>query len=375
MAWGQEELSKKLKSHPDVVEDFFGPAFVELFKPGGSGRKAESPADLPALATVLAEALQGQLGPRLVVRTLSWAHELLKQALEQLADEDEEAFVRLTDLVGDPPRTELVLSNVETPAAWLADAPPRVWQALALMAESKGEWATSAEAWQAAAERWTDDEYRAAGDFVSAAVSSHMVGEEDRKTELLDRARARYAQHPRLLLEEVHDLPPKEQLAALADAEMREPVDVCLVEAQRAVACLLVPDLDEPREHAEKAREALPESAAVEAVAVNLIVQRARFSQIEGVNQNAAMLKEANRRALRLRDGLLKQRRWGEAGRLLMLAADALGHQMEFAAARELLRQATPEERANPDVAEVLGQAAIRALGAQELSSSPRTYR
>ncbi|MGN6872046.1 MAG: hypothetical protein ACTHMY_26950 [Solirubrobacteraceae bacterium] len=200
---------------------------------------------------------------------------------------------------------------------------------------------------------------------MSAAVSWHMVGDEDRKVELLDRARSHYAQHPRLLLEEVRDLPPREQLAALADVETREAVDVCLVEAQRAVACLLVPDLDEAQAHAEKAREALPESAAAEAVAVNLIVQRARLNQIEGANQDAAILKEANRRALRLRDGLLKQRRWGEAGRLLMLAADALGHQMEFEAARELLRQATPEERADPDVAEVLGQAAIRALSPQ----------
>jgi hypothetical protein len=364
--WGQEALSKKLKSHPDLVEDFFGPSFVDLFVPGGSRRKAESLADVSAVAAEVVDAIQGQLGRRLVVRTLSWAPEILKQVLEQLAAENDTAFVSLTDLVGDPPRIETVLANIETPAAWLSEAPPRVWQALALMAESKGEWASSAEAWQEAAERWADDGYREAGDLVSAAASMNMLDRDDRRTELLGLARARYSRHPRLLLEEVRDLPPREQLAELADVELREPVDLCLIEAQRALACLLVPDLDEAQEHVKNAREALPGSAAGDSVRVNLAVQRARLNQIEGANQHADTLREANREALRLRDGMLRQRRWGEAGRLLMLAADALGLQMEFEAARELLRQATPEERGDPDAAEVLGPAAIRALGARE---------
>jgi hypothetical protein len=376
-AWGQEKLSKKLKAHPELVEDFFGEAFVQLFSPGGTGRQAEGLGELKAEFAEFRDLLQAQASrQRVIVTTLAWAPELLKQILQRLYERDEAAFVALRDLVGEPPDIQIVLANIAAPAAWLRGAPAEAWQVLALMAEEKGEWLASSTAWQRSAELW-DDDYAAAGDFVSAAASSHIGRNDTRRDAMLDAARERYSRHPRLVLEDVRDLAPQEQLDALVDVELRENVDIALIEGQRALACLLLPDLEEAERHVVTARDALPGSAVGESVAVNLLVQRARLNQVEGYDQQAATLREANRRALALRDGLLRQRRWGEAGRLLMLAADALGLQMEFSSAREILTQATAEELADPDVAEVLGHAAIRALGALEAltltEGSPRT--
>ncbi len=281
--------------------------------------------------------------------------------MERLAEFDEDQFVKLTDLVGDPPGIEVVVANIATPAAWLNGARVEVWQALALMAEEKGEWASSSAAWERAAQR-SEDPYSRAGDFASASASSYLGGDKPRRDEMLALARECYLQHPRVILEDVRDLAPQDQLDALQDVELRETVDIAVIEGQRALALMLLPDLDKAAKHLAKAAEALPDSVASEAVAVSLLVQRARLNQVEGQNQYAAMLQEANRRALRLRDTMLRRRRWGEAGRLLMLAADALCLQMDFESAHDLLDQTSHQELADPDVADVLGHAAIRAL-------------
>jgi hypothetical protein len=363
--WDLHELSRKLKSHPDIVEDFFGPPFRELFTPGEAGRAAESAVgEFAAQLERLHESL-GQRPSRVVVTTLAWAPEALRGVLQQLADEDQTAFLQLRDLVGEPPQTETVLANVDQPAAWLAEAPPAVWQALALMAERAGEWSPASRAWEQAASLEPDD-HRAAGYLVSGAASAQVVDDEDGYQSLLTRASARQPQHPRLRLEQVRDLPASEQLEQLAEVEGVEAADVALIAAHKALAALLLPDIEQAERLVEQAVSAAAESVAAQAVAINLAVQRARLNTLEGRPQQAAPLRQANRDALALRDRLLRQRRWQESGRVLMLAADALALQGDFAAARELLTQATPEERAERDIADVLGNAALRALGPRE---------
>jgi tetratricopeptide (TPR) repeat protein len=227
------------------------------------------------------------------------------------------------------------------------------------MAETKGEWRAAAAAWDRTGARTEDD-------LCSAAACAHMSGETELYGRLLERARERYPRHPRLVFEEVRELPPDEQVTGLADVELREQTDVALISAQRSLAYLMLQDIDEAERQAAKTAEAMPESTLAESVAVNVVVQRARFNQLEDRSQNAAALRDANRRALKLRDQLLRQRRWEESGRTLMLAADTLTLQGELMDAAELLMQATPEELATRDGADVLGHAALRALAPRD---------
>jgi hypothetical protein len=65
-ARGQERHSKDLKARADLVEDFFGAAFVELFIPGGSGRSGAI-AELSAQVAALTDAVQALIRQRQTV--------------------------------------------------------------------------------------------------------------------------------------------------------------------------------------------------------------------------------------------------------------------------------------------------------------------
>jgi hypothetical protein len=364
--WDETSMSRNLKSHPDLVEDFFGVGWRGLFSPGEAGRVTEA-AQIGVhaqLATALLDVV-GRLAPRVVVVTLDWAPEALRKVLASLAAEDDETYLRFRDLVGDPPVTELVLSNIASPASWLAASTAQVWTVMALLAEQQGEWRAASRAWELSASR-QDDDRAAAGAFVSAAASASVGGDLDGHARLLGRARDRYANHPRVRLQEVRDLPAQEQLEALAEVETVEPAEISLVAGQQALAALILPDLELAQQFVDKAVEAAPESVAARSVAINLEVQRARLKVIDGRSQEASVLRRAHRSALTLRDKLLRQRRWEESGRILMLAADALALQGEVEDARDLLMQVTPDELAARDVADVLGNAALRTLGPRE---------
>jgi hypothetical protein len=49
-AWGAESLSRKLKALPDLVEDFFGAPFVDLFSPGAAAGATDSASASPRRA-------------------------------------------------------------------------------------------------------------------------------------------------------------------------------------------------------------------------------------------------------------------------------------------------------------------------------------
>ena len=139
-----------------------------------------------------------------------------------------------------------------TPPPWLGDASTPVWQSLALMSETKGEWAAAARAWEGTAQTVGED-YAAAGAYCSAAACAYVGDDDDLSAEILAHARERYPRHPRLVFEEVRRLPPERQLAELADVETRDPGDVALVSPQRSLAALVLPDVDAAERYAQRA--------------------------------------------------------------------------------------------------------------------------
>ena len=360
LTWDQIKLSGELKAHPEIVEDFFGRAILELFLPGEvTDSVAAAIAELGAKVDRLSETTSSS--QRVVVTTLEWAPEALKSVLAGIAREDKQTFVQFADLVGEPPSTDIVVANIASPAAWLTAASAEPWKALALMAEQVGRWQPAVQAWQEASGRARTD-YEAAGLLVSAAAATAVAGDEARRDEFLAEAKKRCAEHPRLRLELARDLTPQEQLKALEGVEGKDNIDQAMLAAQRTLAYLLIPDMDMAAKHAKEASAAAPESVAARSVAINVAVQRARLAVLDAMPFAAEPLRDAHRDALALRDRLLKQKRYEESGRLLMLAADALGLQGEVTAARELLGQVRSAELTAPDIADVLGNAAQRTL-------------
>jgi hypothetical protein len=254
-----------------------------------------------------------------------------------------------------------VSATVLAPPAWLAEANDEVWSAVARLAESGGEWAAASLSWEAAAGRETGDVR--ADRLVAAAVAAEVGGDDERHERLLGQARSENPRHPRLILEEADDnAPGAEQLRELESLESEDPSVQTLISAHRALASLLLPDIDQARRHLTEAAAHGPDTPAVEAVKVNLAVQQGRLDRVNGRPVNAPQLREASRDALALRDRMLSERRFVESGRLLMLAADALMLLGERSEAAQLLDGAQPGELSAPDGAVVLASSALRSL-------------
>ena len=104
------------------------------------------------------------------------------------------------------------------------------------------------------------------------------------------------------------------QLEALADVELRDNVDVALIEDQRVTPHSRLPDLDEAEMHVSKARGSTARKHPGESVEGQLQHPAPRLTQIEGHNQRAATLREANGRALALCDAMLRSAAGAKCG-------------------------------------------------------------
>jgi hypothetical protein len=168
--WDSEELSARLKEHPQLVDDFFGEAWANRFLPGygedalGEFRGRQEPL-VPAVRVVL----------------LNWAPELLAEQLERFVNEDPDRFTKLQDLVGNPPEPALVSSAIRTPSFWLRHSgDSRTWRHLAAYAEREGQWAEASLAWEEAAGR-TDDSETTAELLVATGVAADVGGDVERR--------------------------------------------------------------------------------------------------------------------------------------------------------------------------------------------------
>lgn len=359
VVWDAEQLSARLKNHPNLVRDFFGRGWYDLF---ARPTDEESVGDqVAAIRETLASFSQG-LRERVRIVTLDWAPARLQQALTELAANDAEFFARLSDRLGTPPRAPLVVATVDDPDEWLLGADGDVWTVVARIAESLGEWPTASRAWELAAERQTGDD---AGDsIVSAAVAAQVADDDPRYGELLARVRSKWPHLPRLALQELpDDDDPTETLDVLDRLVPRTDDDTTLIAGHQALACLMLPDVERARGYLADAVRRNSESSIVRAVQVNVVVQEGRLAVIAGQQLDQSALRRASVDALELRGRMMSERRWEESARLLMLAADARSLLLERKEASELLSNAVPEERTTPRRRVVLADsAASRAL-------------
>lgn len=357
--WDAEELSARLKDHPQLVVEFFGQPWLERFAPHHAGGESATEERVKEL---IGEVTYARGRVRVVL--LDWAPARLQRVLSDLHERDPERFERLTETVGTPPHPAPLAALVAVPPVWADQADGDFWELLARLAESQGEWSVSTDAWVKAADR--RDVNGAVRSLISGAASAAVAQDQSRHDELVSRAETLDRRHPRLRLEQLDErTAPEVQLEALDSilGISSHPDDRLLITARMALCRLLLPDVD-------GARDLLPEidqlgagSAVATAVALNVSVQQGRLDVMHGRPLDAGALREVHDRALALRERLARERRWEESARLLMLAADAVSLLDERRAAATVLRTAKPEELASPTGAVVLADsAASRAL-------------
>jgi hypothetical protein len=181
-----------------------------------------------------------------------------------------------------------------------------------------------------------------------------------REKALQEQAVALAPSHPRVLLFGIQDLPAQGRLDRLVGVRSKDPGTQALLECHRVLANLMLPDLDAAETHLAAAKAAAPNAASVLMMALNLVVQRGRLAQIAERPLRGPELEAAVAQARKLRGRLIKERRFEESGRTLMLGADALRLLGDTAAAAQMLADAREEELAQPGARVVLAEAAIR---------------
>jgi tetratricopeptide (TPR) repeat protein len=356
--WDAEVLSDKLRAYPDLVERFFGDGWLRAFLPGVAVAKID--ARLANIEQALSRS------ERVEILIFDWDPKQARDELKELKDEDPELFRKVEDRIGNPPQADRVVNLISERPEWLAGPSIRPWRILALLAEEAGNWIPSSDAWIETANR--AEGYERAGLLVAAAVTVSIEGDTTKHDELLAAARDLAPEHPRVRLQDVdQSLGGRQRLESLEGVESDDPPVAALIAGHRALAHLLLGEIDRASEFQREAEGLNPKAAIVRMTGINVTVQQAREDTVEHRRLDYPGLKRAYNEAMNVLDELRRRRRHQESVRMLMLAADIQSMIGEPERALSLLRSSTEEERAVADAGEVLGDAAIRAAGWREV--------
>lgn len=284
-----------------------------------------------------------------------------RKAIEALAGSNPQELRWLLDRTGHPADAARVSQLVDSWPDELRSGSDPLLNAVARTAESEALWGPASTVWERWADRLDDDSLKA-DHLVRAAQDAGVAGDRQRYLELLEKADALDPDSPRLRLERLDDGdPPAMQILQLEEIETAEPALASMIAIRRARAAMLLPDLDTAADHLRQARELDPESLAVRATEINLVIQRGRLALSSDQAFSLADMLQAEADALELRDEFAEMGRWAESGSMLMLAADANGLLRDPESARRVLETAVPAELEVAEGAEVLGDAALRA--------------
>jgi tetratricopeptide (TPR) repeat protein len=354
--WGEEKLATMLRSQSSYVLEFFGPVWNTRFSPEAAGRRGVGSSEEQV------QWLVDHLEVRTVLVTLNWARPQLRETVDEYEADRPRRF---SQLVGDLGREFDVARTrrfIETPPAWMDDADDKDWGFVAELAEARGLWDSALRASMNAGGLAHED-YAKAGYLADAAVAAGVAGDSERRDALLVSARELFSQHPKVLVVGIDDkLTAEEQLNVLGAADARKKKDEVLLEGQRALACMQVPDFDRAQVYLAKVEKLAPGSLTARSLGVCLEVQIGRMSVMNGTAIDTVSLTRAAEEGERLRAEFVNEQRFGEAARTLMLVADAYGLLWQREKAERLLLSASDQELAAEDSAEVLGSSALRMM-------------
>lgn len=354
--WDREEISLRLRDHSDVVKLFFGPHWWRRFF-GEPPVLDVTPADL---AGIVRDAVREAKSPALISN--DWAPPRLRPRLDGLRSADPGLFTRLSEHFGSPPEAPLVAAATLRPPPWLAAEGDATWTLVARIAEALGEWNAATRAWERTATMRTGS--AAARALANGSTAAAMAGELDASTRLLSSAAGIDPDNPSVVLMQLTDqTTPAEQLRILDGLRSDDAEEQGLIAARRTLAQLLTPDLDAAGRSLDEVRALLPGSWLIPGLEVSLAVQGARLAKLDQRSLDRSALQVADVQAAETREKLMAERRFSEATRLLMLRADIQALLGDREKASQILRTATPDDRATQEQLEVLADAAAsRAL-------------
>jgi hypothetical protein len=314
------------------------------------GRRAVDPAASPDVAPPAGSVIVDDV-PR-------WA----RKAIKALARTDPTAVAWLQREVGDPADPGRIAALIHRWPSELMTGSEELLQAVVRQAEAAGLWSHATDAWEHLADRQSG--VLRADTLARAAVDAGVGGDARRRERLLRAAESLDPDNPRARLERLDDqLSPEEQMVVLDELASDEPGLAALIACHKAMAALLLADLDGAASHLREAERLDVESLAVRSISVNLRVQRGRIALRDDRAFSLPELLGAMNDAMDLRETMVEMRRWEESGRLLMLAAEVPALLRDPPWAREVLEKACSAEVAAPGGPEVLGDAALRSGG------------
>jgi tetratricopeptide (TPR) repeat protein len=349
----RRSLSNDLRLHPDLVDAYFGAQWRRAFCPGEDQETSRARGQIEAAEILVAAARR----PRyLDLESLNVA---VRKAVRRLVEDHEDEYPLLEPLLNDPEGAARAARWIANPPAPLANVSWRFWAVVTRIAERGGEWRAGVDGWLKVSEQRGQN----VGNIVDGSVAAGVAGEGQVRDELLARARVIDPDHPRVKLQEAGALEEAEdQLELLDGVRSDDAVEQALLELNRALAWLRVPNLDEAEAALQRAEQS-PEAAALLQLGVvraNVVVQRNRLAASQHRPTDAQALTRAETDCLKLRDNLIAEHRFDESVRALMLAVDAAALRFDFPRVQALLEVATERELTMPDAPGVLGDAALR---------------
>lgn len=288
----------------------------------------------------------------------AWEH----TAMSELLRADHGAAAWLLEQLGTPEAPARLQRLVQDWPDRVAHGPHELAVALARKAERHQRYDLASVVWERIADREGDLEVRA-DHLARAAVDAAVGRDSQREQALLAKAEAAHPDCPRAKLQRIDPNEGAQRtLDQLREISTDDPKLQSLIELQRALSQMMLVDLAAAEESLREAERLDPGSLNARSVAVCLRVQRARVGVRDDDEFSLLDVRAAKAEALGLREELRSLGRHSESVRMLMLAADADAVERDPERAAATLSLATDDEINAPDGAEVLGDAALRAL-------------
>jgi tetratricopeptide (TPR) repeat protein len=346
-------LSIDLRSLPELVDAYFGPHWRQAFCPGEDHETSRAQGAIDAAEILVAAAKRPRYFNGGSLNTA------VRKAVEDLLEHHEDEYALLEPLLNDQHAAARAARWIADPPEPLAGTSWRFWVVVTRVAERGGDWRAGADGWLRISEMKGGD-LRA---IVNASIAAGVAGDRVLEEQLLDRARAIDPDHPKIRLQEARDLEKAEdQLKKLEGVSSDDEGEQVLLELNRALAYLQLPDLD-AAEAALARAEASPKSEdllQLDMVRANAVIQRHRLAAGRQRPTDAQAMAKAEADCLKVREALIGEHRYGESVRALMLAVDTAAVRFDFTRAEALLGMATENEITAEYGSGVLGDAALR---------------
>jgi len=293
--------------------------------------------------------------------SVDWAPPLARDRLQRLLAEDPDEIAPLQDALDgleDPRGT--ISGLINDPPPWLESAGHKRWSALGEVADAYGLWEDAAAAFLRASEMPGADRAML---IARAAADLGISGDEPQQRTLLARAQGLDPDHAQVILTTLRTVRDPNDRLRILDGAAPQPDErrQAAIGAARALAQLELRDLSSAEATLTEVASLDPGNLAVRELHPTLVLEQNRETASIGARIDSVGLRRSAERLKELRDDLIASFRYGESGRVLARAVEALALAGDEEKARSLLDEIRPEERDDHDAGFDLAAAAVAA--------------